>query len=168
MGKMNESDIDSLEEITGNDNVYKYIPAFLYKKSRGNLLAAIRNIGGRDFDKKKMIIAGIYLKDNSEHLVGLTEMFDYKKKINQITIGYRLNEGYWHKGIATSAVALMKEYLIETEQIGTLYAYVMPENIFSAKVLEKNGFIKQPNQKEESGWGGREHVLLDVFTYSKL
>ena len=48
--KMTEEDIESLSEITYNENVYRYIPLFLYKKSRGSLLAAIRNLGGRDFD----------------------------------------------------------------------------------------------------------------------
>ena len=58
--KMTENDLDAPNEITGNDYVYRYIPSFLYKKSRGNLLAAIRNLGGREFDKKRMIGAGIY------------------------------------------------------------------------------------------------------------
>ena len=39
--KMTEDDIDALSEITNNEHVYRYIPPFLYKKSRGNLLAAI-------------------------------------------------------------------------------------------------------------------------------
>lgn len=43
--KMTEGDVDNLSEITNNDNVYKYVPLFLYKKSRGNLLAAIMNLG---------------------------------------------------------------------------------------------------------------------------
>lgn len=63
IGKMSENDVGSLEEITENANVYRYIPPFLYRKSRGNLLAAIRNCGERDFIKKKHIIAGIYLKN---------------------------------------------------------------------------------------------------------
>ncbi|WP_448909765.1 hypothetical protein [Holdemania massiliensis] len=49
--KMVEDDVDDLMEITNNPNIYQYVPPFLYKKSRGNLLAAIRNLGGRDFDK---------------------------------------------------------------------------------------------------------------------
>ncbi len=60
--KMTEDDVDALSEITNNDLVYRYIPPFLYKKSSGNRLTAIRNLGGRDFDKKKMIIAGMYLR----------------------------------------------------------------------------------------------------------
>ena len=58
--KMDESDIEDLIEIAHNDQVYRYIPPFLYKKSRGNLLVAIRNLSEREFDKQRKIVAGIY------------------------------------------------------------------------------------------------------------
>ena len=109
--KMSEGDVEALEDITNNDNVYRFISPFLYKKSRKTLLTAISNLSGRDFDKKKLIIAGIYLKEDPEHLIGLAEMFDYKKRLNQMTIGYRLNETYWNRGIASEAISLMVEYL---------------------------------------------------------
>ncbi|WP_050699392.1 GNAT family N-acetyltransferase [Anaeromassilibacillus senegalensis] len=164
--KMAEGDVDDLIEITHNPNVYQHIPPFLYRKSRGNLLAAIRNLGGRDFDKKKLIIAGIYLCEEPDKLIGLAEMFDYKKRMNQITIGYRINESYWHRGIATDTVKLMVEYLSNEMGIQTLKAFVMPENIFSEKALIKNGFIKESDSVQEKNWGGKETVDLNVFTYA--
>lgn len=164
--KMTEDNLNALCEITDNDNVYKYIPPFLHKKSRGNLLAAIRNLGGRDFDKKKMIIAGIFLTDAPDRLVGLAEMFDYKKKANQMTIGYRLNELYWHRGIATEAVRLMIGYLCGEMGVKTLKAFVMPENVYSQRVLIKNGFVKEADAVKGEGWGGNELSELDVFTYT--
>lgn len=165
--KMTEGDIDALSDITNNDNVYRYIPAFLFKKSKGNLDAAIRNLGGRDFDKKKLIIAGIYLKSDPNHLIGLAEMFDYKKRANEITIGYRLNESYWHRGIASNAIKLMVEYLTNEIGIEKLFAYVMPENIYSARALLGNGFIKENEQEEKENWGGRDKVVVDIYTYTK-
>lgn len=163
--KMTEDDLDALNEITSNDNVYRYIPPFLYKKSRGNLLAAIRNLGAREFDKKRMIIAGIYQREEPNRLIGLAEMFDYKKRANQMTIGYRLNELYWHKGIATEAAKLMTDYLCNGMGVKILKAYVMPENIFSQKVLLKNGFIKENDTVPGKDWGGKEISDLNVFTY---
>ena len=163
--KMTEDDIDSLSEITNNENVYRYIPLFLYKKSRGNLLAAIRNLGGRDFDKKKMIVAGIYLSAEPDRLIGLAEMFDYKKRTNQITIGYRINEAYWHRGIATETVALLIAYLCDDIGIQTIKAFVMPENKYSERVLTNNGFTKDKNMVQGKNWGGKEVVGLHVFNY---
>lgn len=163
--KMTEDDVDALSEITNNDHIYRYIPPFLYKKSRGNLLAAIRNLGGRDFEKKKTIIAGIYLKSEPDHLIGLAEMFDYKKRANQITIGYRINEAYWHRGIATETIRLMQKYLCEDMGVQTLKAFVMPENLYSEKALLKNGFIKEPDSVQSTNWGGQESVMLSVFLF---
>lgn len=78
--KMELNDVAALAEISSNDNVYKFLPPFLYKKSNKALETAIKNLGGRDFEKKKHIIAGVYLKENPNRLVGLAEMFDYKKE----------------------------------------------------------------------------------------
>ena len=165
--KMVESDLDALAEITENENIYRYIPSFLYKKSKGNLLAAIRNLGGRDFDKKKWIIAGVYLHSDPNKLVGLAEMFDYKKRIGQIAIGYRINESYWHQGIATEIVSLLVEYLSASVKIPIIKAYVMPENVHSSKALINNGFKKDEIMTEGKNWGGQDTVNLEVYTYSR-
>lgn len=166
--KMELSDVAALSEISNNDNVYKYLPPFLYKKSNKTLETAIKNLGGRDFEKKKLIIAGIYLKDNPDRLVGLAEMFDYKKRANKITVGYRLNEDYWNKKIASNALALMVDYLVNEMGITTIQAFVMPGNLYSAKVLLNNGFVKEAYTSQEKNWGGQETVSVDVYTYKKM
>lgn len=64
--KMDMNDVAALPEISNNDNVYKYISPFLYKESNKMLEIAIKNLGGRDFEKKKLIISndGIFSKQN--------------------------------------------------------------------------------------------------------
>ena len=166
--KMELNDVAALSEISNNDNVYKYISPFLHKKSNKALETAIKNLGGKEFEKKKYIIAGIYLKDNPNRLVGLAEMFDYKKRENKITVGYRLNEDYWNKKIATNVLKLMVEYLVNEVNITTLQAFVMPENIYSSKVLLNNGFVKEDFTAQEKNWGGQEIVTVDVYTYNRL
>lgn len=165
--KMKSSDVAALSMISNNDNVYKYIPAFLYKKSNKTLETAIKNLGGRDFEKKKLIIAGIYLQDEPERLVGLAEMFDYKKRENKVTIGYRIHEEYWNQRIASNALQLMVQYLVNEIGIQTLNAFVMPENIYSSSILLHNGFVKEDFTMQEKNWGGRDIVSLDVYTYKK-
>lgn len=162
--KMDANDVDALSEISNNEHVYRFISPFLYKKSEKFLKTAIENLGGRDFYKKKSIIAGVYLKNNPNRLVGLAEMFDYKKKENKITIGYRLNETYWNQKIATNAVSLIVDYLLNQVGLKMLMAFVMPENIYSAKVLLNNGFVKEAYTAEETNWGGHDTVLVDVYT----
>lgn len=166
--KMEEKDVEALEEITSNENIYQYISPFLFKKSRKSLLTAIQNLGGRDFDKKKGIIAGIYLKASPQKMIGLAEMFDYKKKMSRITIGYRVNEKYWNQGIASNAICLMRDYLTGAAGIQTLQAYVMPANIYSAKALLKSGFRKEEKLVEEKNWGGQDTVMVEQFTFNRF
>jgi len=124
-------------------------------------------LGGRDFEKKKYIIAGIYSKDNPNRLVGLAEIFDYKKRENKVTVGYRLNEDYWNKKIATNTLKIMVEYLTDKIGITTLQAVVMPEKLYSSKVLLNNGFVKEDYTSQEKNWGGQEDVIVEVYTYKK-
>ena len=165
--KMESSDVAALSKISNNENIYKYISPFLYKKSNKALETAIKNFSGRDFEKKKYIIAGIYLKDNPRRLVGLVEIFDYKKRENAVTVGYRLNEDYWNKKIASNALKLMVEYLINEIGITTLNAFVMPENLYSSKVLLKNGFAKEDYTLLKRNWGGQDIVSVDIYAYKK-
>ena len=162
---MIENDVEALAEISNNDHVYKYIPPFLYKKNSNFLLTAIRNLGGRDFEKKKRIIAGIYLNDSTNRLVGLSEMFDYKKRANTITVGYQINEAFWNQGIATNAIELMIAYLSKEIGISIIRAFVMPDNIYAGKALLKNGFQKEEYVVQKKNWGGQEAVDVDVYTY---
>lgn len=160
--KMVESDTEALKEISHNEAIYKFIPPFLYKKSEKFLQTAISNFSGRDFDKKKMIIAGIYLQEAPGRLIGLAEMFDYKRKTNTITIGYRINQRYWNQGVASSAIDLMVDYLHEMG-IDTIRAFVMTENSYSSKALLKNGFIKQPDLVQQKNWGSQDIVEVEVY-----
>lgn len=50
-------------------------------------------------------------------------------------------EAYWGKGIATKAVELFVEEMIQKYQFKTLGAFTFSSNIASVKVLEKNNFI---------------------------
>lgn len=165
--QMELTDVEALAEISHNENVYKYVPPFLYQKTNKVLETAIKNLNDRDFVKKKMIIAGIYLKSNPNRLVGLAEMFDYKKRENSMTFGYRLNESFWHQGIATEAIRLMKTYLLEEMELAKIKAFVMPQNIYSSKALLNNGFVKEDEMVEEHNWGGQDVVNVLVYTATR-
>lgn len=145
--KMKSSDVAALSEICNNDNVYKYIPPFLYKKSNKTLETAIENLGGRDFEKKKSIIAGIYLKENPDRLVGLAEMFNYKKKENKISVGYRLNEDYWNKNLEKLIVEGQQEGFFDDslDSVALLYFFWSSISGVIRMALQKTDYLKMLN-----------------------
>lgn len=162
--KMIEDDVEELFKICDNENVYKYTPDFLYKKSKTALLTAINNLGERDFIKKKWIIAGVCLPDNPDKVIGTAEMFDYNEKVNMIEIGYRINESYWGQGVATKVIHTMVDYLFNEIGINRIQAAVMPDNVHSAKALRRNGFMKEGILREANFWTGKGIVDLEMYS----
>ena len=67
-------------------------------------------------------------------------MYGFRDEIHKISIGYRLAESCWGRGIASETVALMTGYLLRQTDIEIITASTMIENKASARVLEKNGF----------------------------
>lgn len=112
---------------------------------------------------KKLIIAGIYLVNEPDKLIGLAEMFDYKKRTNIITISYRINEKYWNQGIASNAVKAMLAYLFNEIGINLIQAFVIPQNNYSKRVLLNNGFKKEEILVQEKNWGGQDTFNLEVY-----
>lgn len=160
--KVVETDVDGLFEMYSSENVFTHIPGDT-KKNR----ATVHNMIGhfeRDFQKRKAIFLGICLTEAPNEMVGLAEMFEYDAKVNMITIGYRLNERYWGKGIATEAVKAMVDYLFNTVEINRIQAFVMPANDKSQKVLQKNNFVKEGTLRQSQYWKGKGVVDLVVYS----
>lgn len=165
--KMIPQDLTALREITDNPNIYRYVPPFLYRKSPGKLLAAIRNCGGRDFERRKRIIAGIYPAEDPDRLIGLAEIYGYKKRETCATIGYKVNEAYWNRGIATRAITLMRDYLTGDCGLTAVHAYVMPENVNSVKALLACGFRKPAEAVSQENRGEQPAVQTDHFVFTR-
>lgn len=55
-------------------------------------------------------------------------------------LGYKLDREYLCRGCMTRAVALVTQYAFETLELHRVEANVMPRNLASLRVLEKNGY----------------------------
>jgi ribosomal-protein-alanine N-acetyltransferase len=160
--KIVETDIEELFEIYNNKNVFTYIPGDM-KKNKETVLNMIGHFE-RDFNKRKTIFLGICLAEAPNEIVGVAEMFDYDEKVNLITIGYRLSEHCWGKGIASEAVKAMVDYLFFTVGVNRIQGFVMPENKRSQRVLEKNNFLKEGILRQSQYWKGIGIVDLTVYS----
>ena len=77
-------------------------------------------------------------------------------------IGYSLDPSYQGKGIMTQAVGLVCEYGFRVLHLHRIEAGVMPRNIASQRVLEKNGFIREGLAKKNVHINGQWE---DHYTY---
>lgn len=162
--RMADQDADALFEILSNDNVFRYLPDFLHIREKKELEEMIGQFGGRFFEERRWVLAGICLPDKPGHVIGTAEMFDYDARVNAVEIGYRIHEGFWGRGIATKTVGAMVRYLFDEIGINRIQATVLPENERSKHVLLNNGFQREGLLRQVSYWKGRGLVDLEMYS----
>ena len=149
-------DADGLRRLTQQDAVYRYLPTFLFEKKyeAGEAIRRLYTEGLKD-----SLILGIF---RGERFCGLSEAYGYRKPIRKVSVGYRLLQEEWGRGIATEALKIMTEELLVTRGIEIITASTMPENRASAHVLQKNGFTLVYHAVDED-WGFPEPTPADKW-----
>lgn len=155
--QIEDADAESLLELTENPRVYRYLPTFLFEKKYPDIHEVISCLYTECFQDS--IILGIYLDDS---LCGLAEMYGYRDEMHKISVGYRIMERYWGRGIATEALGLMVRYLYNETDIEIITASTMVENRASAKVLLKNDFSLVVSGVGED-WGYEQPTPADKW-----
>lgn len=154
--QISENDLDAIYAIYSNPEHFRHSPD-VSSRHKETILKRIDHFN-RDFQKKKRLFLGL---EKDREIVGILECFDYKKRLSQVTIGYRIHHTFWGQGLATKGLTLLTGYLHNDCQIKTIKAYVMVENIASKTVLEKNNFYVIGS--EHQNWKGHGEVDLLVF-----
>ena len=149
-------DADGLRELTGCEEVYRYLPAFLFEK-KYDVETVIERLYVECF--KESIILGIFMEGE---FCGLAEFYGFRDDAHKISVGYRLLERFWGQGIASEALGLMVDYLYGQTDIEIITASTMMENRASARVLEKNGFDLVVRASDED-WGYEEPTPSDKW-----
>ena len=80
-------------------------------------------------------------------------------------IGYWLARPYWGRGIMTDAVGAYVRYAFGELGLLRLTAHVFAFNVGSARVLEKNGFLREGRLRKHFRKGD---VLHDAFCFGLL
>ncbi len=161
MRRLEDTDADGLRELAHSERVYRYLPTFLFEQKYEDPLQVIDKLYTDCFRAKESLILGIFLKETGA-FCGLGEFYGFKDAMRKTCVGYRLLERHWGRGIATRAVGLMVDYLFGRTDIEIITASTMVENRASARVLEKNGFIRTALGVGED-WGYPEPTLADKW-----
>lgn len=145
-------DADKLQQLTQEEEVYKYLPTFLLEKQKNDPKDVIRYMYTESLNNKESLFLGIYYQ---EEFAGLAELYEYNEKLHIIHLGYRLLREFWGKGLASRTVNLLVDYLYNNTDIEIIAASTLPGNSGSERVLEKNGFEKVVEYSDEDwGFGG--------------
>ena len=151
------ADAGALSSLTRQEAVYRYLPTFLFEKKYEEAEDVILRL--YDEGLNDSLILGIF-KEN--HFCGLAEIYGYRAPIRKTSVGYRLLQEEWGRGIATEALGLMVKELLEKRGIEIITASTMVENQASAHVLQKNGFTLV-NHSVDEDWGFPAPTLADKW-----
>ena len=162
--QLEERDALSLQELVEEEMVYRSLPVFLYER-RYSSQEAIGGMYRRNFSQRGFLLLGIYLEE-ARTLCGLLELYGLREEIHKVSIGCRLREKYWNRGIATEAVALMVEYLFGYTGIEIITASVKAGCVEADRVLTKNGFIQNVAKVEED-WGYPQPTPVEKWILMK-
>ena len=146
-----------LYELAHSERVYRYLPTFLFEQKYDDIHYVIRRLYDECF--RESIILGVFEEDR---FCGLAEMYGYRDPIHKISVGYRLLERCWGRGIATEALGLMIHYLYDETDIEIITASTMVENQASAAVLRKNRFDLVSSGVGED-WGYDQPTIADKW-----
>jgi ribosomal-protein-alanine N-acetyltransferase len=81
-------------------------------------------------------------------------------------VGYWLGHEYWGRGIATTAVRLLTRHAFEQRpELRRLYATPFANNLGSARVLEKAGYVREAVLRQSVIKDGQ---VLDQVVYARL
>ena len=151
------SDADGLRMLIREKSVYRYLPTFLFEKKYPRPEDVLLRL--YDEGLAESLILGVFM---GERFCGLFEVYSFRAPIHKASVGYRLLQEEWGKGIATEALRIMADELLRRRGIEIITASTMMENHASAHVLQKNGFTLV-NHAVEEDWGFPEPTLTDKW-----
>lgn len=146
-------DADDLRELTDSEKVYRYLPTFLYEQKYEDKSYVIEHL----YDEciKDSLILGVFV---DEEFCGLAEVYGYRVSQTKVSVGYRMVERVWGRGIATETLGILVKYLLEETDVKIITASTMIDNKASGNVLKKNGFRPVAYTVFEN-WGYQKPVL---------
>ena len=150
-------DAPALRKMTESEKVYRYLPAFLFEKKYEDAEQIIE----RMYDEclKDSLILGVF---TDGVFCGLAEMYGFRDDAHKISVGCRLIEKCWGRGIAGEVLKLMTGYLFRETDIEIITASSMTANRASAAVLSGNGFTLTGEGVPED-WGYGKPVPTDTW-----
>jgi ribosomal-protein-alanine N-acetyltransferase len=142
-------DLVNYHEILSDNKVMYYlqdIKTKSIKESKENFLRVIKD---QESKERKFYHFKIENKNMDEFIgcIGYTviENTPYGKLVH---MGYFIMEKYWNKGYTTEAVKRMIEFAFIENNVYRIHTGCFKENIFSERIMQKCGFVKEAEFKE--------------------
>jgi RimJ/RimL family protein N-acetyltransferase len=138
----NDGHVDGLHAMNADPEVTRYISG--RPESRDDTVAVVERV------KLRWIRFGYswwsFLDRDSGQIVGAGALQNLRRDASPepdpgcpLEIGWRLRRDCWHRGLASEAAQAMARFAFETLRADELYAVCDPDNVASARVMQRLG-----------------------------
>jgi ribosomal-protein-alanine N-acetyltransferase len=157
-----KADATEVFKLRSDSNVMKYIdrPRATTIDDAINLIQRIED----GITNNEGIAWALTLKE-SNTLIGIISFHRIEKENYRAELGYILASNFHRKGLMQEAVTAILDYGFNSMKLHSVEATINPANAISAKLLEKNGFVREAYFKENFYFNDR---FLDSAIYSLL
>jgi len=107
--------------------------------SREEMHKRIKDVIERDYAQYGFGRFAVECK-NTHQFIGFTGL-KFLPDYDLVDLGYRFAQNFWGKGIATETGKASLDFAYQTLKLKNVYAFALPENGASIRVMEKLGFI---------------------------
>ena len=156
------ADVNEIYELRSNKDEMKYIPRPLCI-THEDAMELVKMIQQK-IEENEGINWAITLKGD-DRLIGYIGHYRIKWEHFRSEIGYMILPKYNGQGIVSEAIKLVVQYGFNEMNMHSLEGIIDPENAASARVLEKNGFVKEAHFIENEFFDGK---FIDSVVYTLL
>lgn len=156
------ADAQNLFVLRKDEDMMRFIARTL-AKSMNDVMELIEVINN-GINQNESINWAITLKEENK-LIGTIGFVRMTLVHHRAEVGYMLHQDYQKKGIMQEALISVINYGFNNVKLHSIEAVVDPNNLASAKLLERNNFIKEAHFKENHFFEGE---FLDSVYYSLL
>jgi [ribosomal protein S5]-alanine N-acetyltransferase len=161
--KLQSSDASKLYELYQEAEVTRYLDwSGTSTEQEAKLVLAFFEQQFRSSKSLRWAIAEV----ESNALIGTIVMTNFRKDAIA-DIGYDLARPYWGKGLMKEALTRLLEFCDDELNLLRLQAYIRPENIASAKLVSKLGFLSE-GLLRRAGYHESRNEFFDVLLYARV
>lgn len=160
--EVNKKDIPEVMELRGNAETMKFIPRPLVTTEEEALAHINLLISNKE---ENNAINWVITEKGSDSLIGIIGFFRTQHENFRSELGYMILPQHHNKGYVTEAVKTVLNFGFNTLNLNSVNAIIDPNNVASARVLEKNGFRKEAHFVEDFFWNNE---FIDSVHYGLL
>jgi len=135
--ELTEEHFEDLSKLLANKRVHQFFPGTLDRKQAHEFLDKVRC----QYQNNGTSFWAVISKD-THRFIGICGLLKQTiDNIEELEVGYRIDDSYWGMGIGTEAAAGCIEYARDILKRSSIISLIRDVNFQSIRVAEKNGLV---------------------------